>query len=246
MDRDLPHNLMDISAEDFCRRLIAKGLAQYDTMNNHPLIRAAATGKATKEQLREYGTGLYRAVHDAQRWTAACYAGCEDQKTRALMLKSMMEEETGIYSKTVSHSEQLADFLEALGQPRAVTYERSKNLKMHFKQWCDFSEFLGRCRPYWLYRGTIAMAGEAQFTDVCVTMMEALPKHYGVTGKGLTFWEVHGPVDKEHTDTAVEMISPHLTSEDIRREVQTYFFHHVDFRWRAWAEPLGQIKYVLA
>src|SRR5450631_2045782 len=115
MNRDLPSDLMAIPAVQFCRTLVAKGLAQFDTMNNHPMIRAAAEGKATREQLCEFGTGMYRVVLDAQRWTAAAYAGCEDQATRAIMLKSMLEEETGIYSKTVSHSEQIADFLDALG-----------------------------------------------------------------------------------------------------------------------------------
>jgi pyrroloquinoline quinone (PQQ) biosynthesis protein C len=247
MDRaQISPDRMDVPAEEYCRALIATGLSQYDRMNNHPMIRAAAEGKATLEQLREFGTGMYQVVHDAQRWTAAAYAGCEDQAIRAVMLKSMLEEETGVYSKTVSHSEQIADFLEAVGQPRAVTYERAKRLKKHFKQWADFSEFLGRCRPYWLFRGVISMAGEAQFTEVCATMIKALPQHYGVKGKGLVFWEVHGPIDVEHTDNAVQITSPYLTTPERRQALQDYFFQHIDFRYRAWLEPLGEIKYSVA
>ena len=244
MDRGLiSADQMDVPGEEFCRQLTATGLAQYDRMNNHPFVRSMAEGRATLEQMRIFGTGMYQVVHDAQRWTAAAYAGCEDQATRAIMLQSMLEEETGVYSKTVSHSEQLADFCEALAQPRAVTYERAKRLGKHFKQWADFSEFLGRCRPYWLFRGVISMAGEAQFTEVCHTMIEALPKHYGIKGKGMVFWEVHGPIDVEHTGNAVRIVAPYLTTPERRQALQDYFFQHIDFRYRAWLEPMGEIKY---
>ena len=158
------------------------------------------------------------------------------------MLHSMIEEETGVQSGTASHADLVADFVAALGQPKQVTTERARRLKPHFQAWADLSEFLGRCRPYWQYRGTVSLAGEAQFTQLCKIMVEALPKHYGITGEGLAFWEVHIPIDAEHTSSAVALVAPFMDEPENRRILKQNVFLHMDYRYRAWLEPLGEVR----
>jgi pyrroloquinoline quinone (PQQ) biosynthesis protein C len=189
---------------------------------------------------------MFKMVADAQRWTAAAYVAAEDQKVRQRMLRSMYEEETGELTGTDSHSELLADWLEALGQSRPETYERAKLLKPHFQAWCDHSEFLGRCRPFWLFRGSISLAGEAHAPAAFRTIVKAMQEHYGMTDeKALKFYTLHIPVDEEHTDNAVWIVKPFLTSEENRTLLRHYVFAHMEFRYRAWMEPLGEIGYSL-
>jgi len=230
------------TATAFCTALVQKAVADPRSMMNHPLVAAIADGRATREQLLEYGTGMFRVVLDAQRWTAAGLVGCDDQDVRARLLHSMVEEETGSQSGTKSHAMLVADFLDALGQPHDVTFARARHLNPHFQAWADLAEFLGRCRPYWLYRGTTSLAGEAQFTELCKLMVEVLPARYGVgTDDGLAFWSVHIPIDAEHTSSAVTVVAPFMTDPENRRQLETYVSLHMELRYRAWLEPLGTV-----
>ena len=229
----------DFDTATFCHDLVARAVADKRSMMNHPFVRSVAEGSATTGQLIEYGTGMFKVVLDAQRWTAAGYSMCEDQAVRARMLHSMVEEETGSQSGTASHAQLVADFCAALGQPEAVTHERAKHLRPNFQAWADLAEFLGRCRPFWLYRGTASLAGEAQFTDLCKLMVDVLPRHYGVTtDKGLAFWSVHIPIDAEHTSSAVGLVAPYMGDPENRRTLEQYMFLHMDLRYRAWLEPM--------
>ena len=226
------------SAETFCRELVDTALASELAMTAHPFIAAVAEGRAEREQLIEFGIGMYRLVLDAQRWTAAGYATVDDQTVRARMLQSMYEEETGAMSGTAAHAELVADFVEALGVSREDTYARARHLRPHFQAFCDFQEFLGRCRPFWLYRGVTSLAGEAQFTALCHLMVDALPRHYGIDDRGTRFWSVHIPIDEEHTSTAVAVVGPYLDLPNARQHLRAYMWTHMDTRYRAWLEPL--------
>jgi pyrroloquinoline quinone (PQQ) biosynthesis protein C len=156
------------------------------------------------------------------------------------MLNSMYEEETGLLSGTASHAALVADFVAALGLPHDETVERSRSLPPHFQAFCDFQEFLGRCRPFWLYRGVTSLAGEAQFTDLCKLMVDALPRHYGIDDDGVRFWSVHIPIDEEHTSTAVTVVGPYIDEPGARRLLRQYMWTHMDMRHRAWLEPTSR------
>jgi pyrroloquinoline quinone (PQQ) biosynthesis protein C len=234
------------AAEQWSRDLVAETLRSPLSMDNHPFVRAVAQGKATRAQLIEFGLGTFRMVLDAQRWTAASYVQVDEQPVRQKMLRSMYEEETGATSGTDSHAELVADWLEALGLSREETYRQSKLLKPHAQAFASYSEFLGRCRPWWVYRGSISLAGEAHASVAFRTIERAMREHYSITDeKGLMFWTLHIPVDAEHTGTAVEVIAPYLTSEENRRELRHHVYARMDLRYRAWMEPLGEIAYSL-
>jgi pyrroloquinoline quinone (PQQ) biosynthesis protein C len=234
------------TAGDFCRALVDEAVASELSMVRHPFVGAVADGRATVEQLREFGTGMYRLVLDAQRWTAAGYSQVEDQAVRARLLGSMYEEETGALTGTAAHADLVADFVAALGQPRDETRRRARTLPPHFQAFCDFQEFLGRCRPFWLYRGVTSLAGEAQFTALCRLMVDVLARHYGMADDGLRFWAVHIPVDEEHTSTAVSVVGPYLEEPSARDDLRRYMWTHMEMRYRAWLEPLGPVVSVVS
>jgi pyrroloquinoline quinone (PQQ) biosynthesis protein C len=158
----------------------------------------------------------------------------------------MYEEETGLLTGTASHADLVADFVAALGQSPDETRRLARSLPAHFQAFCDFQEFLGRCRPFWLYRGVTSLAGEAQFTALCRLMVEVLPRHYGLDDAGLQFWAVHIPVDEEHTSTAVTVVGPYLDEPGARDELRRYMWTHMEMRYRAWLEPLGRVTSVVA
>jgi pyrroloquinoline quinone (PQQ) biosynthesis protein C len=245
MTTDTTTSVPTTSAADVCRALVDEAVASELSMVRHPFVQAVADGRATVEQLREFGTGMYRLVLDAQRWTAAGYAQIDDQAVRARLLGSMYEEETGNLTGTASHADLVAAFVAALGQPEPVTRERAKALPPHFQAFCDYQEFLGRCRPFWLYRGVTSLAGEAQFSELCRLMVDALPRHYGVDEAGLAFWSVHIPVDEEHTSTAVTVVGPYLDLPGARDDLRRGMWAHMDVRYRAWLEPLGPVRCVV-
>lgn len=226
------------SAEEFCAELVREASADRRAMTKHPFIRTIADGTATVEQITTFGTGMYRLVIDAQRWTAAGYSQCADQSERVLMLDSFIEEETGRETGTASHGELVAEFLEALGQPRTETVARSRRLGRRWQIYTDYMEFLGRCRPFWMYRGVSSLAGEAQFPALCRLFMDAMPKHYGIDESGLRFWSVHIPIDEQHTSSAVRLITPHLNDPDARRLLRDGVWSHMELRWQAYMESV--------
>jgi pyrroloquinoline quinone (PQQ) biosynthesis protein C len=222
----------------FCQDLVAEASADHRAMTKHPFIQKVEDGTATIEQIREFATGMYRIVADAQRWTASGYAQCEDQQERVLMLASLVEEETGSESGTSSHAELVADFLEAIGQSRAESYERSRHLRRRWQLYADYMEFLGRCRPFWLYRGVSSLAGEAQFPALCRLFMEAMPKHYDTADSGLQFWAVHIPIDEAHTSNAIRLVAPHVENLEAQRTIRDDVWAHMELRYQAYMEPL--------
>src|SRR5262249_31610782 len=130
--------------------------------------------------------------------------------------------------------------------PVAETRSRARRLPPHFQAFCDFQEFLGRCRPFWLYRGVTSLAGEAQFSDLCRLMVDVLPRHYDVADeRGLAFWAVHIPVHEEHTSTAVAVVGPYLDLPGARDDLRAGMWAHMDARYRAWLEPLGPLTYAV-
>lgn len=226
----------DLTAEAFCRALVAEAAADRRAMTKHPFIQMIARGEATLDQIKTFGTGMFRLVIDAQRWTAAGYSQCDDQAERVLMLNSFVEEETGSESGTASHGELVADFLVALGQSREETYARSRRLGRRWQIYTDYMEFLGRCRPFWMYRGVSSLAGEAQFPALCRLFLEAMPKHYGIDESGLVFWSVHIPIDEQHTSSAMRLVSRHLDDPDARRLLRDGVWSHMELRWQAYME----------
>src|SRR5439155_909112 len=74
-----------VSAEQFCRDLVEETLQSPLSMDNHPFVRAIAAGKVNRDQLIEFGIGMFRLVFNAQKWTAAAYVQVEDQKVRQKM-----------------------------------------------------------------------------------------------------------------------------------------------------------------
>ncbi|MEO8697353.1 MAG: iron-containing redox enzyme family protein [Acidimicrobiales bacterium] len=226
------------SAVEFCAGLVQEATADRRAMTKHPFIQGIATGEVPLVQIAAFGTGMYRLVIDAQRWTAAGYSQCENQAERVLMLDSLVEEETGNESGTASHGELVVEFLQALGQSKAETVERSRRLGRRWQLYTEYSEFLGRCRPFWLYRGVSSLAGEAQFPALCRLMMEAMPKHYGIPESGLRFWSVHIPIDENHTSAAVKLVAPHLGDPEARRQLRDGVWSHMELRWQAYMEPM--------
>jgi pyrroloquinoline quinone (PQQ) biosynthesis protein C len=229
---------MKTSAEQFCADLVTEASADRRAMTKHPFVQSIASGEATIEQIREFGTGMYRLVKDAQRWTAAGYSQVENQAERVLMLESFVEEETGSDTGTASHAELVSDFLAAIGQPSEETEHRSRHLRRRWQIYTDYMEFLGRCRPFWMYRGVSSLAGESQFPALCRLMVEAMQEHYGTPESGLSFWLVHIPLDEQHTSNAVRLITSHMDSDENRRQLRDGVWSHMELRWQAYMEPI--------
>jgi pyrroloquinoline quinone (PQQ) biosynthesis protein C len=225
-----------ISARDFCEALVLEASEDRRAMTKHPFVQSIAAGEASVDDIVSWSTGMYRLVADAQRWTAAGYAQCEDLSERVLMLGSLVEEETGRDTGTNSHGELVADFLQALGQSRSDTYARSRRLGRRWQLYTDYMEFMGRCRPYWMYRGVSSLAGESQFPALCRLMVDAMSKRYSVPESGLLFWSVHIPLDEEHTSSAVKLLASHLDDPDTRRRLRDGIWSHMELRWQAWLE----------
>ena len=226
------------SGIEFCGRLIQEASSDRRAMTKHPFIETIANGTATIDHIKEFATGMYKLVGDAQRWTASGYSQIEDQAERVLMLDSMVEEETGSESGTMSHSNLVAEFLKALGQSRQETLERACHLRRRWQSYTDYMEFLGRCRPFWMYRGVSSLAGEAQFPALCRLFMKAMPEHYGIGPEGLRFWSVHIPLDEVHTSNAIRLVASHLETEESQRVVRDCVWTHMELRWQAYMEPL--------
>ena len=147
--------------------------------------------RSSRDELIEFGVGMYRLVLDAQRWTAAGYTQVDDQSVRARMLNSMYEEETGLLSGTASHATLVADFV-AGSASEAFVEDRNERVKwalrlLYYRQ-SAFRATSGRYAATLdvLARPTIRVEG-IDFNPV----LQGTPSQYEISATGFDGRVVH-------------------------------------------------------
>jgi pyrroloquinoline-quinone synthase len=165
----------------------------------HPFYLAWTAGTLPRESLVEYARQYYAFEVNLPRFLTAIHSRSENTRVRATLLANAWDEEHG----ETNHAELWLRFAEALGLSRADVQHEAMG---------------GATRTlvdtYWAaaleapVEGGIAAlyAYESQLPAVSASKMEGLGRHFGITGDGVRFFEVHRAIDVHHAAAERRML----------------------------------------
>jgi pyrroloquinoline quinone (PQQ) biosynthesis protein C len=202
----------------------------YDTLRNHPLVRAVQDGTASWELIRGFTKeflplvrGTYRRM--AMRLQHAAAHDCELQEN---LLKEVREEvwHTPMYlkwAKTIkmnvpddfTRSAYLPEtygfilFLDATSTDRAALEESCIRV-FESEHWDDFSNYSQQSSLVQTIASS-GMGGRA-FPPASDKLADGFRRHYGLTDADVEFWTEHGTLDMEHTDMGLDIVDRYATT----------------------------------
>jgi pyrroloquinoline-quinone synthase len=157
----------------------------------HPFYLAWTAGTLPRESLLEYARQYYAFESNLPRYLTALHSRSESPDVRAALLSNAWDEEHG----EKNHVELWLRFAEALGLTRSEV--RAAKVSDATRGLIDTYWAAAREAP--VEGGVAALyAYESQLPAVSASKIEGLERHYGVTGDGVRFFEVHRAIDVEH------------------------------------------------
>lgn len=158
----------------------------------HPFYQAWSKGALSLDCLQEYAKEYYHHVKAFPTYLSAVHSRCDDQSTRSILLKNLIEEEAG----SPNHPELWKNFALSLG----VKEEELANHQPNSDIEKLIQIFRKICSQNSLASGVAALyAYESQIPEICVSKIEGLKVHYGMNDpKGLNYFTVHMQADVEH------------------------------------------------
>jgi pyrroloquinoline-quinone synthase len=172
----------------------------------HPFYQAWTEGKLTKDELKTYARQYYHHVAAFPRYISATHSGCDDIKSRQVLLENLTDEEQG----ELNHPELWLRFAESLGESRANV--KGEEL---LPQTCSLIETFMKFSKSSYAEGLGALlAYEYQVPDVAASKIAGLKKYYNIESEdGLKFFDVHLKADIYHTDAVKNLVNA-LSSTD--------------------------------
>jgi len=162
---------------------------------DHPFYRRWSMGQVSVQELRAYA-GQYR--HFERKLPSVLIhiaAAATTKAARALALQNLADEA----GEGTSHLDLFEQFATAIDAPAEVA--PSPATASLLKSYEDASG-RGAAEAFagvWAY--------EAQAAEVSESKSRGLREHYGVSGEGLRFWDVHARIDQGHASWALEAIA---------------------------------------
>jgi pyrroloquinoline-quinone synthase len=175
----------------------------------HEFYLAWSRGELSKECLREYAKEYYHHVKAFPTYLSAVHSHTENPETRKALLKNLIEEEAG----SPNHPDLWKNFALELGTTEQELTHHLPNKEISslvsiFKEICSqkgVAEGIGALYAY-----------ESQIPAICVSKIDGLKKHYGMTNfKGWEYFHVHMSADIEHAAEERELLSNHVNSQNM-------------------------------
>ncbi|HVF52957.1 MAG TPA: iron-containing redox enzyme family protein [Actinomycetota bacterium] len=178
---------------------------------DHAFYKAWADGTLTTEDLRHYSTQYWRQVEAFPSYLRKLAGRIEDEAARTTIEANLADEVDG------DHAGLWLDFAAAMGatepEVRASTVESETAECIN-----AFAEGTGERSPAF---GLGMIYGyESQTPAVAETKVKGLREHYAIDGPGLTYFELHGELDVEHSRELTEALAGVLTDEDSLAEAE--------------------------
>ncbi|HEX7667638.1 MAG TPA: CADD family putative folate metabolism protein [Polyangiaceae bacterium] len=172
--------------------------------------KAWSRGDLTKAALQSYARQYFKHVAAFPTYLSAVHSRTEDMPTRKMILENLVEEEAG----SPNHPELWLQFANGMGTPNEEVlteqaWPETNALVEAFKSACEAGTIEGLAALY---------AYESQIPAVCVSKIEGLQAHYGVTdAKTYRYFTDHLEADEDHAATGRAWLEAHLTDENAPR-----------------------------
>ncbi len=211
----------------------AKRIAEEFNISRHPFAQLVYTGKATKQQLRQFAVEHYEmTVRDSGPYIAQGYISMSkiDAQGAYLMADNFVEEALGLSTHTAGHVGLLFEFWErGLGLPRQELEESSASpaaRAMNAYFWLLVTHKIK-------YSGALGML-EGNFSQACEKIVDGLHQHYGMPPEAIRFFSGHIEADREHAATGRTLVERLLTTERDRLEFLKEERCAAELYWKGW------------
>jgi pyrroloquinoline-quinone synthase len=222
-------------AEEWIRDLKRGFLARGRDFTKHPVINMMCDGQLTLDQLRLWACQQYVIVKPVEEGPERTFDEIP-APWRERLIEGFAEERTGAVSKTASHPALFRAFAEGLGLSREELERRALPL-LPTAALVFFFEWAARCRP-WYYTQAAGGILEDQVPDTYTMMVKGLREHYKLGPEATIFFDVHIYADRDHGDTASEIIGEYAVTPEIRDELALVANHAMDLLWDMWMIPI--------
>ncbi len=169
--------------------------------------KAWSRGDLTPDALKSYARQYYKHVAAFPTYLSAVHSRTEDMAARKMILENLIEEEAG----SPNHPALWLQFANGMGTSNEevmaeAAWPETKALVEAFKAACEAGTVEGLAALY---------AYESQIPAVCVSKIEGLQAHYGVTdAKTYRYFTDHLEADEDHAATGRAWLEAHLTGEN--------------------------------
>lgn len=157
---------------------------------DHPFYRAWSAGTLSREDLGFYSTQYWRQVESFPA-RLEDLVGRLDGDARTIVAENLRDE------RDDDHPALWLRFAEAVGVEADAVRGTAAEPET---QECIESFRSGMTQRSEAFALGMLYAYESQTPDVAKTKVDGLRKHYGIDGDGVTYFELHGELDVEHTD----------------------------------------------
>jgi len=174
----------------------------------HPFYTKWADGTLPPEALQEYARQYYAFESSFPRFLSAIHSRTASPEVRQQLLDNLWDEEHG----KENHAELWLRFAEGIGVARddvrqAERNDRTQSLVELYTELSGEAPVPAAVAALYAY--------ERQVPQVAGSKIEGLKRHYGITdGPALTFFELHGVLDVEHSNAEREMLGRLLEEAD--------------------------------
>jgi len=192
----------------------------------HPFYRAWQAGELTLENLRDYARQYYAHVAAFPRYVSGAHSGCEDLKTRQVLLENLIEEERG----DNNHPELWLRFAEGVGASRESV--KAAEPRPETKACVDAFLELTRGEDTAAALGAL-YAYESQIPAVSDTKIQGLEAFYGLKdARSQEFFRVHKDADVWHSQVERDAIEKLARTPERRAAVVESVRRSCDAVWK--------------
>jgi pyrroloquinoline-quinone synthase len=175
----------------------------------HEFYQAWSKGELSKECLQEYAKEYYHHVKAFPTYLSAVHSHTENPETRKALLKNLIEEEAG----SPNHPDLWKNFALGLGATEQELANHTPNAEISSL----ISTFKKICSQKSVAEGLATLyAYESQIPAICVSKIDGLKKHYGMTSpQGWEYFRVHIIADTEHAAEERELLSSYVNTHNM-------------------------------
>ena len=174
----------------------------------HPFYKAWSAGTLTRDDLRFYSTQYWRQVESFPA-RLEDLTGRLEGDARAVVAENLRDE------RDDDHPALWLRFAEAVG---AVADDVKTSAIEPETAECVESFRVGINDRSPAFALGMLYAYESQTPDVAKTKVQGLRDNYGIDGDAVTYFELHGELDVEHTDGLVEALTQVATTPEAEQD----------------------------
>lgn len=197
-----------IFLDELDQRISSKHLLKHD------FYKAWSEGKLSLECLKEYAKEYYHHVKAFPTYISALHSHTEDQETRKVLLKNLVEEESG----APNHPELWKNFALKIGVTEDEIAAHTPNQPIQHL----INEFRRICLQGTVAEGVAALyAYESQIPTICISKIDGLKTHYGMKDPKIwQYFSIHIDADVEHAREERDLLKKYVAHSNIENVKQ--------------------------